>query len=68
MPLVRVSVPPTVTLPDMLMPFARLMVRLFNVTAGRLVAALAPEKVILELAPPVRVPLLTETAPSSVSV
>src|SRR5438093_8879796 len=33
--LVRVSVPPTVTLPASDIPLARLSIRLFNVTAGR---------------------------------
>ena len=66
--MVNVSVPPTVTLPDILMPLARLMTRLLSVTAGKLVAAPVPLKVISEEDPPVRVPLVTDIAPSRVRV
>jgi hypothetical protein len=62
-PEVRVSVPPTVTLPHKVT--ARLTVRLFNVTPGRL-AAPAPPIIILEAAPPISVPQFI--IPLSVSV
>ena len=68
MPEVRVRVPPTVTLPAMLIPLPLLMTRLLKVTAGSVVAAPDPVKVMLELSPPVRVPLVTVTAPSRVRV
>ena len=49
----RVSVPPMVTLPQNVT--ALLTVRLFNVTPDRF-AAPAPPIIILEVAPPTRVP------------
>ena len=52
-PEVRVRVPPTVTFPHNVT--ALLIVRLFNVTPGKF-AAPAPPIIILEVAPPVRVP------------
>jgi hypothetical protein len=52
-PDVSVSVPPTVTLPHI--ETALLIVRLFNVTPARL-AVPAPPILILEVAPPTRVP------------
>jgi hypothetical protein len=62
-PEVRVRVPPTVTLPHI--DTALLMVRLFKVTAGKS-AVPAPPMIILEVAPPTRVPQLIW--PLSVSV
>ncbi len=67
-PLVRVSVPPTVTSPPKLMPLALLMVRLFNVTAGRAVLAAVPPKLMFAEAPPVKLPLVVEIRPLSVRV
>src|SRR6266568_1385259 len=67
-PLVRVSVPPTVTLPPRAMPLARLTVRLFRVMAGRVVLAPVPPKVMFAEAPPVRLPLVVEMSPLSVRV
>src|SRR6266567_1141948 len=67
-PLVRVSVPLTVTAPLRLIPLARLITRLFKVTAGRAVLAPAPLKAMFAEAPPVRLPLVVEMAPLSVSV
>jgi hypothetical protein len=67
-PFVSVSVPLTVTAPPRLIPFARLSVRLFSVTAGSVVLAPDPPKEIFDVAPPVRLPLVVEIAPLSVSV
>jgi hypothetical protein len=63
-PEVRVRVPPTVTLPHN--ETALLIVRLFNVTPGKL-AAPAPPIIILEVGPPIRVPQKT-IIPLSVKV
>jgi hypothetical protein len=52
----------------MLIPDDLLMVKLLSVTAGRLVEAPEPPKIISELPPPVRLPPVTLTAPFSVSV
>ena len=67
-PLVRASVASTVTLPPSEMPFARLIVRFFTMTEGSVVLAPDPPKVIFELLPPVKLPLVVEMAPLSVSV
>jgi hypothetical protein len=66
-PEVSVRVPPTVTSPLMVIPFERLMVRLFSVTAGSDVVV--PEaKVMLEDAPPVSEPEVTVITPPNVRV
>src|SRR5207245_1673243 len=67
-PVVGVAVPPTLTPPPMLIPLARLMVRLFNVIAGRVVLAPVPPKIMFADAPPVRLPLVVEIAPLTVRV
>ena len=67
-PFVSVSVPSTVTSPPMLIPLARLIMRLFNVTEGSVVEAPLPPKVILEEEPPVREPLVWLIAPFKVRV
>ena len=67
-PLVRVSVPATGTSPPRDMPFDRFIVRLLSVTAGRAVLAPEPPKVMLDVPPPVRVPLLVEMSPLIVKV
>ena len=69
-PLVRVSVPATVRSPPKFMPLALFIIRLLSpfVTEGSDVAAPAPPNVILEVDPPVRVPLVVEMAPFTVRV
>jgi hypothetical protein len=57
-PEVRVSVPPTVTSPPILIPLERLMVRLLRVTDGSAVLAPLPPNVILDELPPVSEPLV----------
>ena len=67
-PLVSVSVPSTVTSPSKLIPFPRLIVRLFKVTAGRFVPSPEPPNEMFEEAPPFNEPEEAEIALLSVNV
>lgn len=67
-PLVRVSVPSTVTSPPRLMPFARFKVRLLTAIAGSVVVELEPPMTMFDVFPPVKLPLVEEMAPLMVSV
>ncbi len=62
-PAVRFNAPPTITFPDINIPFDRFIVKLFSVIAARLVLAPLPPNVILADDPPVNVPELYEIVP-----
>ncbi len=67
-PFVSVSAPSRVTSPPSEIPFARFSVKLFSVTEGSAVPAPAPPKVIFDVLPPVRLPLVVAINPLSVKV